>query len=212
MDKKITALETQRHNPKRLNVFLDGDFAFGVSRYTGAWLSIGQTISEEKISKLIQDDEREKALQSALRFIGYKARTTIEIKKKLQSLEFLEEVVESVIGELKDKEYINDHQFANEWVEIRSKTKPRSHFLLSLELKKKGVDQEIIDSVLETIPEDIELAKRFAMSYLRKLSSANNEELYRKLTGALMRKGFSYSVTKDVIDDVIKNRNQEMDR
>ena len=62
MEKVITTLETQENNPDRINVFLDGEFAFGISRYVGAWLSAGQKIDETKIKSLITADEKERAL------------------------------------------------------------------------------------------------------------------------------------------------------
>ena len=94
MEKTITALETQKKNPDRINVFLDGEFAFGVSRFVGAWLSTGQKIDETKIKSLISCDEKERALQSALRFIGYKQRTEAEVIKKLEKLKYSAEIIE----------------------------------------------------------------------------------------------------------------------
>ena len=35
---KITNLEPQKHDPQRLNVYLDGEFAFGVARAVAPWL------------------------------------------------------------------------------------------------------------------------------------------------------------------------------
>ena len=36
--KKITALTVQKKNPNRVNVHLDGEFAFGLARIVAAWL------------------------------------------------------------------------------------------------------------------------------------------------------------------------------
>ena len=36
----ITALKVQEHNTGRVNVYLDGEFAFGLSRITAAWLKV----------------------------------------------------------------------------------------------------------------------------------------------------------------------------
>ena len=49
MDQKITALKAQKRNPNRINVYLDGIFAFGLARVVAAWLQVGQTLSDEKI-------------------------------------------------------------------------------------------------------------------------------------------------------------------
>ena len=58
--KKITALQVQKRNPNRVNIHLDGEFAFGVARIVAAWLRIGQELSEEKIGQLQAEDGRER--------------------------------------------------------------------------------------------------------------------------------------------------------
>ena len=49
--KKITALEVQKKNPNRVNVHLDGDFAFGLARITAAGLKLGETLTDERIAQ-----------------------------------------------------------------------------------------------------------------------------------------------------------------
>jgi regulatory protein len=206
MDKKITALETQKRNPDRLNVYLNDEFAFGISKFVAAWLSVGQTISEDKLKELVDQDEREKAYQTALGFIGYKDRTKLEISKRLEKAGFTAEIIQRTISELEDKEYINDQRFAQQWVEIRSESKPRGRYLLMLELKKKGVDESVISEVLVNIPDEEELAREFGKKYIHKLSEVDNEVFVKKMTGALLRKGFSYSVTKEVVGNLLLQR------
>lgn len=206
MDKKITALETQKRNPDRLNVYLDDEFAFGISKFIAAWLTIGQTISEDKLKELVNQDEREKTLQTALKYIGYKARTRFEVAKKLEKAEFLPEIIEKVISELEEKEYINDRNFALQWVEIRSVSKPRSRYLLALELRKKGIAESEINAAFADIPEDEELAREFGEKYMRRLLGADRETFTKKMSGALQRKGFSYSVTKEVVGKLLMQR------
>ena len=74
--RKITAIEPQKKNPNRVNIALEGQFAFGLSRLVAAWLAVGQTLSDEKIAALLADDAREAALQKALLFLGYRARSS----------------------------------------------------------------------------------------------------------------------------------------
>ena len=62
--KKITALEAQKKNPNRVNVHLDGEFAFGLARITAAWLKIGDVLTDERIAQLQNEDAREAAATS----------------------------------------------------------------------------------------------------------------------------------------------------
>mgnify|MGYP000952684904 FL=1 len=71
MDRTITALTAQKKNPQRINVFLDGEFAFGLQRIVAAWLIVGQTLSEEKINQLRSDDQSEIAYQKAINLLSY---------------------------------------------------------------------------------------------------------------------------------------------
>lgn len=207
MDKKITALETQKSNPNRLNVYLDHEFSFGVSRFIGAWLEVGQVITEEKISQLIQQDERERAFQTATKFISYKPRTEFEVRTRLLSNDISELIIEDVIDELIQKKYIDDQDFATQWVEVRCKTKPRSRFLLTRELIRKGIQEELIEKILQKAPQEKVLAYELCEKYNRKFAGCNNEIYKKKISDALLRRGFSYSVTQEVVKELVSSRN-----
>ena len=52
----ITALEIQKHNQERVNVYLDGEFAFGLTVLEAARLKKGQALSDNEISALRAKD------------------------------------------------------------------------------------------------------------------------------------------------------------
>jgi regulatory protein len=211
MDKTITALEAQKRNPDRINVFLDGEFSFGVSRFVGAWLVLGQKIDEAKINTLIHADAKDRALQSALRYIGFKQRTEVEVIKKLEMLEFPSEIIESVMAELKEKRYVDDQEFASQWIELRGESKPRSKKIFQYELKKKGISGEIIEAAILNAPDEQEMAIRLGKKYLKRYSTINDIEFRKKMTGILSRRAFPYSIVKDTLDELIKIRKEEIE-
>ena len=69
-----------------MNIYLDGEFAFGLARITAAWLKVGQELGDEKIDKLQAEDARERAYQQALLFLSYRARSEEEIRKTCASM------------------------------------------------------------------------------------------------------------------------------
>jgi len=209
MEKTITALEPQKRNPDRINVFLDGEFTFGVSRFVGAWLSVGQKLDETKTKSLISADEKERALQLALRYIGYRQRTETEVIKKLEKLDFPKEIVKSVMAELREKKYVDDNEFATQWVELRSESKPRSKRFIQFELTKKGISGDIVDAALENSPDDLDMAIRLGQKYIYRYSAINEDEFRKKLTGVLSRRAFSYSVVKDTLDELLRIRKEK---
>jgi regulatory protein len=194
MDRKITALKAQKKNPDRVNVFLDGEFAFGVSRIVAAWLKTGQILTEEKVLSLQQDDAREVAFQNALIVISYRPRSVHEVQKKLREKGFDDTVIDLVVERLKASGLVEDKEFAQAWIENRTVFRPRSQRLMALELRQKGVPDEVVQKALVDSVDDETLADQAAIQYARKLKNLEWLEFRKKLSAFLARRGFSFEI------------------
>lgn len=192
--RKISAIEPQKKNPNRLNISLDGEFAFGLSRLAAAWLTVGQALDEEKIAALLAQDAREVALQAALRFLGYRARSRQELRQNLTKHEIPETVIEETLQRLEENGLLNDDAFARAWVENRSTFRPRGRRALKMELRQKGLPEDTIQSALEQADGEETLALQAARKWARKLQGLQYLEFRNKLAGFLARRGFSYEV------------------
>jgi len=209
MQNTITALTTQKRNPNRVNIFLDGEFSFGLYIINAGHLKVGQTISQEMIDSLKKDDQIEEGYQRALKYISYKPRTKFEVVKKLKENEFDEDIISIVLEMLVEKGYVNDSQYAKNWVENRSVYKPRSKKLITWELKNKQLSEDIISEVTgEMMPEE-ELAMLAAEKYARRLSGNEKEVFFRRLSGYLIRRGFSYSIVNVTVQKIWNNLRQQ---
>lgn len=202
MVRKITALKQQKRNRQRVNVELDGEFAFGLSRILAAWLEVGQELSEEKIAQLQAEDAKEVAYQRAIRFIGYRMRTEAEVRDKLKEKSVPEDVIEEVLKRLHRSGIVDDERFAQSWVENRSEFRPRSHRALSFELRQKGIPNEVIENSLSEATDDEQLAYLAATKQSRRLKGLEWPDFRRKLSGFLARRGFPYNVIAPVVDRV----------
>jgi regulatory protein len=209
MEKTITCLEAQKNHPDRINVYLDGEFAFGLSRYIGAWLYTGQKIDERKIKALTIDDEKERALQSALRFIGYKQRTEAEVINKLEDLNYSSIVIDAIMQELKEKKYVDDKEFAVQWIETRGESHPRGKNLFLFELRKKGIPADVIEEAMKNFPDEAIMALKLGKKYLNRFLSLSDDDFRKKMTGILLRRAFPYPVINESISTLIKIRNNE---
>lgn len=199
--KKITAIEAQKKNSNRVNIYLDGEFAFGLERITAAWLRVGQELDEKKIGQLQAEDARERALQQALLFLSYRARSESEIRRNLQKHEIPDDVIEETLERLRRDGLANDDQFARAWVENRSAFRPRSRRLMALELRQKGLDDEAAKSALEGV-DDEALAYEAAQKRATRFKGLEWSEFRTKLSGFLARRGFSYSVIASAVSRV----------
>jgi regulatory protein len=196
--RKITAIEVQKKHSNRVNIYLDGDFAFGLERITAAWLRVGQDLDEKKIEQLQAEDARERALQQALLFLSYRARSESEIRRNLQKHEIPELVIEETLERLRRDGIADDDQFARAWVENRSAFRPRSRRMMALELHQKGLDDEATKSALENV-DDEALAYEAAQKRAVRFKGLEWDEFRIKLSGFLARRGFSYSVIAAVV-------------
>jgi regulatory protein len=196
--KKITAIEVQKRTPNRVNIHLDGEFAFGLSRIVAAWLRVGQEVDEEKIKRLQIEEARERAFQQAMLFLSYRARSESEIRKNLRKHEIPEEVIEQTLERLRQDGLANDGQFARAWVENRSVFRPRSRRMMAMELKQKGLNEEAVTSALEDV-NDEPLAYEAALKRAPRFKDLEWIEFRKKLSEFLARRGFPYSVIAPVV-------------
>jgi len=198
MDRTVTALTAQKKNPNRINVFLDGEFAFGLSRIVAAWLRIGELLTDEKIARLQEQDSLEVATQRAVELLSYRPRAEAEIRKRLSESGFGAGEVDEVLGRLRQAGLVSDENFARAWADNRTTFRPRSHRMVAAELRQKGVADETIQKALDELPDDQDLAYQSAQRYARRLENLDWETFRKKLSGHLGRKGFSYEIVAEV--------------
>lgn len=197
--RQITGIHPQKHNPDRLNVELDGEYGFGLSRIVAAWLKVGDFLSEERINTLLQTESHEVAYQKAIHLLDYRPRTEKEIRVKLLQKGFETEEINAVIQRLQEVNLIQDQQFARMWIDNRNDFHPRSQRLMRYELRNKGVSEQMIDTALAESVSDQELAARAAAGYARRLNSLDQKEFRKRLSAFLARRGFSYETVAPVV-------------
>lgn len=199
MNKRITALKAQKKNPNRINVYLDGEFAFGLSRIVAAWLSVGQEVDDEQIAGLQHQDAGEVALDNAVKFISYRSRTESETRRKLSEKGFSEQDIDKVLERLRTNGLVADEQYARSWVESRSASHPRSRRLMAMELRQKGVSNSDIDKALEGTEDDDKLAYQAASQYAHRLAKLEWDKFRERLRAYLLRRGFAYGTIAPLV-------------
>ena len=195
----ITALTIQQKNKDRVNVYLDGRFAFGLAAIEAARLRRGQTLSDDEIAALQNRDEAQKAHESALRYLDYRPRSVDEIRRHLKGKDVAPEVTDEVVERLTSVGLLDDRAFARYWLENRSDFSPRGERALRLELRQKGVPGDIIAEVLSEGHNEDEAAYRAAMAQVRKVRTTDPVEFRRKMEAHLARRGFSYDIAREAV-------------
>ena len=198
----ITAIEPQLKNPRRVNIYLDGEFGIGIARILAAWLQVGQQITDDKLTALEAEDKFETLKQKSLHFMGYRPRSCKEVRRNLLSHGAEEKLVEDVIQYHQKAGLLDDRKFAQGWVENRNSFRQRSKAMLRNELRLKGIQEDIIQSVLDENVDEDALALAAARKQARRYASMDWNEFRQKMGGFLARRGFSYSTLSPVLSQV----------
>ncbi|RMG96189.1 MAG: regulatory protein RecX [Chloroflexi bacterium] len=208
--KKVTALTTQKRNKNRVNVYLDGEFAFGLPAIVAARLSLGQLLSEADIARLQKENALETAKEQALRYLTYRPRSRTELRRYLQQKGHEPETITAVLDRLTDLNLIDDKAFARYWVEQRETFRPRSKIALQQELMAKGVSREAIEAAIETVDE-LDAARKAAQKQLYRWRNLPEQAFKTKLGQFLQRRGFGYEIILEIIDELWQATNTKSD-
>jgi regulatory protein len=188
----ITKLEFQKNDPNRVNVFIDGTFAVGVT--TEAVLKLGlkkdQEISRDFLKKIVAESDFGKLFNRIVNFISFRPRSEWEIRHKFYQEKYLIEVVEK----LKQMGLVNDQNFAQWFLEQRKVFRPKGQLAIKSELTRLGVDRNIIDNALRNSPVDeVSQARKLLIKKFK-----TNFDLLRAQRFLLSR-GFSWNTIKTTL-------------
>jgi regulatory protein len=135
----------------------------------------------------------------ALNLIKRRLRSVGELDESLKRREVPREERESLIQELETAGLLDDHRFAQAWVNDRDRFKPRGEAVLRLELMKKRVPKNVIDQVLrdrvsreEDAVDEVRQAREIIRSRLRTYANLELPVRHQRLLALLMRRGFRY--------------------
>ncbi|MDD2822770.1 MAG: RecX family transcriptional regulator [Candidatus Daviesbacteria bacterium] len=214
----ITSVEPQKKNLKRFNIFLDGKFAFGADEdlIVDYRLVVGKIIQTEDLEKLLFEAEVGKLMEKMYNWFCFRQHSeketrdylkNLSFKRKLKDLDEISEMVTSLLVErLKKKGLINDLEFAKAWVDARRRSKQKGINAIKSELYQKGIDKEIIEEVIVQASEGDEenLAKIALEKKINSWKNLDEKKRKQKAFEYLMRKGFTYDISKEVIEKLLK--------
>ena len=133
-----------------------------------------------------------KALAKALRFISHRDRTEYELRQKLSSAEFSEEVIDAVVCRLIDENFINDRRYTEYYVTCYASK--RSKKRIRMDLAGKGISDEVISECMNGYDDNEAVMNAYKKQLIRR-GLSENDNMSRadveKIAAALYRQGFA---------------------
>lgn len=212
---KVTQLSSQKKNPSRVNLYVDGEFFCGLSLDAIAKFGIfqGREIEEDELEEILMDELKSRFSQRAISYISRGIKTESQMKRYLKTLSIkkkgswfvdirddqLQRIFDEVISKLKEYGYLDDEEFASQFISSRIKNKPRGKGVLVSELMSKGVNKDLAERKVDELVEDeYDVLRRV---YEKKYQGDKITIRDNKKIDFLKRKGFDWDLIKRLIED-----------
>nr|WP_238390590.1 MULTISPECIES: recombination regulator RecX [unclassified Mycolicibacterium] len=146
----------------------------------------------------------EQAKNVCLRLLTVRARTRAELTEQLTKRGYEEDLSAKVLDRLAEVGLIDDEDFAEQWVRSRHANAGKGKRALAVELRKKGVDSDVIDAALADLDPAAERqrAEQLVRDKLRRERLSDDDgdvKVTRRLVGMLARRGYNQSMAFDVV-------------
>ncbi len=202
---KITKIEKQKKDKHRYNIFLDGEFAFGL--YEDTVLKFGLRTEDEiddvKASEIKEFDEFGFGKKIAYSLLAYKQRSKKEIVKKLKQKKISYKIIDEIVELLEKQKYLDDKAYAKNYLDDRLNSKPIGKRLAKLKLFEKGIEKELIEATVnENYSDDkvIGLAAEVLKKYEKKIRYRDAADKKNKCYRYLISKGFDHETAGKVLE------------
>ncbi|MEU5852055.1 regulatory protein RecX [Saccharopolyspora shandongensis] len=161
--------------------------------------------ADEK-SRRKPDDPEQLARDTVYRLLAARARSRSELRQALLRKEIDEEVADAVLQKFVDAGLVDDASFAEEWVHSRQRYQGLGRKALGFELRRKGVDEHLVEAALSTVDGDaeVERARELVQRKLRTMANLDHAAKLRRLVGMLARKGYSEGLAFRVVREEIE--------
>jgi len=211
----ISRIESQKKRKNRFSIFTENEFLVGVSGDTllKYGLQVGTSVTPDLLLKLQDNEEYLSLKNSGLRFLARRPHSIKELKDKLFKKSKSPNLIDSIIEEFKSNNYLNDETFANAFLTDEVRLKKTGPLLIKNKLLQKGVNSEVIDSLINNNYDVVIQTKNCIILINKKLIVLNQKissiERKTKLVNYLKQKGYHWDIIKKVVESLNLGDNYE---
>ena len=193
---------------KKIHLLLDDEYQIttDIDFWAEHYFKDGTEITQEEWESLTDSIYYKKAVDKCYDLLSRRDHSVKELKTKL--LRTVDEKnADKAIEKMLELGYLDDEKYARNLVKYLAQTRNMSKNHIKQEMFKRGIPNEIINSVMEDYEFDnvSSVVDLILTKYRNKL---NNEDGNKKVIASLMRKGFSYS---DIKNAFYRIENEEYD-
>ncbi|HPI27096.1 MAG TPA: RecX family transcriptional regulator [Candidatus Marinimicrobia bacterium] len=205
--KVVTKIESQKKKSARINIYLDNEFAFGISAETLNLfrICVGQQLTEKQINMIQQHELFEQAKEAAIRYLGLRIRSQRELELYLtRRQKYPLAVASRVIKYCIERGYLDDKVFCETFIRDQLELNHNGIRKIRQALVAKGIDREVIDEAIKNLVKDEDQLKAAWIIGQKKASTLKNDPKRRdKLYRYLIQKGYKPDVVIKVLQKIL---------
>lgn len=200
-------IPTKRNKGQMVEIFLD-DSCLGLVHMETMikfGLVIGKEFDNDELLKVVEDSNTIVAMEQMLKLLSKFLKTEKQCADYLRGKGYSINVINSVITKLKEYKYINDENYAKQYLETYKYKKGKR--AMSYDLGIKGIEKTIIEQALSNISGTDDVVQNIANKYMK-----NKDYTYKnknKLLNHLASKGFEYDEIMSVINNIGEWKNED---
>lgn len=197
---KITSIKQQIKFPDRYSIYIDDEYAFSLSanELLNQQLNVGDELKKSELKDFKDISETDKAYRAVLNLLSRRSRSVWEVEQYLKLKGYKNNTIVKILNKLNKKGYLNDSEFAINWLQNRRLLKNISKRRIKQELQQKHISDKIILEVLsQDSTNEIDVIKNI-INNKKNQTRYNNQQ---KLIAYLIRQGFAYHDVKQAIEN-----------
>lgn len=203
----ITAIKQQQRKQNRVNVFLDGAFAFALHLKVAERLELkpGMDLSQAGIDAVLRAQAQQECTDKAISYLSRRMHSRNELRLKLLRAEHQPDVIEATLSRLQELGYVNDEEFARQKLGLAQRKLIGERRAIA-ELLRSGVKGEVArQAVRQHFSSDDakDNAAQLIEKNLPRLQRLDPVTAKRRLIGLLQRRGFDYETIKPLVDSAL---------
>jgi len=196
----------RKKNSKVIVLFDDNSFCTLDCRVAlNNGLRTNDFISEEKKEQLITESIFLSAKDSAFRSLARRPHSVYELRTKLIRKGRSKEIVQKVLDDLIDNNFLDDEKFTAAFIDERSKKKVGVN-KIKVELMKRGIDRKISDSLLLNLNPASSYENAFTIAGKKNKQlmerGVDKRKIRSKLYSFLLSRGFESEIIFRVINEI----------
>lgn len=178
-------------------IFEDTMVHFAISR--------GLVLTTKKIEEINTYDKIVRCQNQAYNYLQIRPHLKKELARKLLQKQYTAQIIEKTLHSLQQKNYINDGQFIQMYINDAVKKAKYGPMLIRKKLVEKGALINDVDIILERLfplEKQLQIAKILIEKKQSKLTAESAAEKRKKLHHYATGRGFSWNVLEPVFNSV----------